>query len=99
MPFGYRELRAWPLLPAPLLSLSLECVSTHVRLKEFYLPDARVLVCARACARVCVYKLVELKYSQARWWWWGVLFIARIGESLSLQLARATRQINSEHQI
>ncbi|CAM4723392.1 unnamed protein product [Leuciscus chuanchicus] len=51
MPFGYRELRAWPLLPAPLLSLSLEYVSTHVRLKEFYLLDARVLVCARACAR------------------------------------------------
>lgn len=55
MPFGYRELRAWPLLPAPLLSLSLEYVSTHVRLKEFYLPDARALVCARACASVCVF--------------------------------------------
>lgn len=70
MPFGYRELRAWPLLPAPLLSLSLECVSTHVRLKEFYLPDARVRESVRS--RMCVYKLVELKYSQARcWWWWG----------------------------
>ncbi|KAG1951818.1 hypothetical protein F2P79_010721 [Pimephales promelas] len=30
MPFGYRELRAWPLLPAPLLSLSLEYASTHL---------------------------------------------------------------------
>lgn len=58
-------------------------------------PRARVRESVRQ--RMCVYKLVELKYSQARWG--GVLFIARIGEYLSLQLAQATRQINSAHQI
>lgn len=56
---------------------------------------------ARVHARICVYKLVELKYSKAGEVGGGVvvLFIVRIGEYLSLQLARATRQINSAHQI